>query len=139
MVVSFIAGLFIGVFSAENIDVFENVVTDYLMVGEIPKTGFLSSLFDYYFNILLIICICFICGTSMFGVLLSPLCVISFSFFYGIFSANIYSGYGLKGIAYYAVMILPGTILLTISLLFAALESFKFSFFIDVFNNLSKS
>ena len=133
LVASFVLGLFAGVFSAEKIKVFENVVTDYLMVGEISKTGFLSCLFDHYFNILLIICICFICGTSMFGVLLSPICVILFSFFYGIFSANIYSGYGLKGIAFYAVMILPGTILLTISLLLAALESFKFSFLIPTY------
>lgn len=127
---TFIFGLFSGVFSFERFKSFEEIIVDYLIADNIAKSNFFSGLFDSYLNILLVICLSFICGTSMFGVILSPICVSFFGLVYGIFSATIYFDYGFKGIAFYTVMILPGAVLILIALLLAATESFKFSLFL---------
>lgn len=125
--IAFIIGLFCGVFSFESFNDYENLIIDYFVVGDISKSNFIIGLFDFYLNLLLIICLSFICGTSMLGVILSPVCVWVYGFIYGIFSATIYADYALKGIAFYTVMILPGAVLISVSLILAAAESFKFS------------
>ncbi len=129
ILVFFFVGLFIGVFSYDKdkevcISISESLIKDF---SEIPQKGFFLTLLDSFFNSLLFSAICFICGCSMLGVVLSPLCILINGLLYGFLSAALYSEFALKGIAFYAVMVLPSAVILTIALIMAVMESVNFS------------
>ena len=126
----FLVGLFIGVFSFENSVILKKIIIDFLFKNNLLKSTFFGCLFNSFWNYMFLICITFICGTSMLGVILSPITVTLFGFFCGTYSATVYVDYGLKGIAFYAVMILPCAVLITVALLLSATESFRFSLFL---------
>ena len=50
-----------------------------------------------------------------------------YGLFFGMVSAGLYSGYSLKGIAFYAVMILPAAVINVVAVLCASVESVRFS------------
>ena len=69
----------------------------------------------------------FLCGSSMLGVVLSPLAVFFGGFFCGSFCSYLYSQFSLKGIAFNAVIIIPSFIILIVCIIFSACDSVKFS------------
>lgn len=86
---------------------------------------------------LLILCICFTAGTSMFGVLLSPLICFFYGGIFGSLASYMCVTYLLKGIAFNAVVLIPGYIISAIVLLFASREAILFSYSVSglTFNN----
>lgn len=72
----------------------------------------------------------FLCGSSLFGVILSPLTVFFGGFFSGGFCAYMYAQFSLKGIALNAVIIIPSFIILIICLIFSACDAVKLSLII---------
>ena len=132
LLIFFLGGLISGSISYESVKPFskklaEFFIGDYLLDD---KGGFLRILFDSFFNSLLLVSVCFICGTSMLGVVLAPISMIGCGLIYGYVSALLYSEFSLKGIAFYAVMILPSAVILIIALIMAAGESVRFSLII---------
>lgn len=127
--VSFIIGITIGVFAFTNSDLSKQLA-NWVFTNLFPNresktfiTLFISSMMLYA----LFLIVCFLCGTSLMGVVVVPLFVIFCGFLYGDLSAFLYSRFALKGIAFNAVILLPPTLIFFICLTFAAKESVDFS------------
>lgn len=94
------------------------------------NVGFFALLVHSFLNSMLFLVLCFICGSSMLGVILVPLLVFLKGFVYGAVTAVLYFEYSLKGIAFHAVVIMPPAILFIIALILAAMEAIRFSLFL---------
>ena len=81
----------------------------------------------FVFN-LLVMCICFTVGTSMLGVILAPLLSFLYGGLFGSLASYLCVTYQLKGIAFNAVVLIPGYIISTVAMLFAAREAVLFSY-----------
>ncbi|MBQ7726899.1 MAG: stage II sporulation protein M, partial [Clostridia bacterium] len=88
---------------------------------------FWPLLFHSFLTSLFILFLSFALGTSMLGVVLSPILLLIRGFLYGSVAALLYRTYAVKGIAFHAVLILPAAFFLIIALLLAARESVQFS------------
>ena len=69
----------------------------------------------------------FLIGASLFGMMTAPLFLGFCGFWFGTFSANLYASYSLKGVAFYAVSVVPPAVVFLIGFLLAVRESFAFS------------
>ena len=126
----FFGGLFSGVVLYDRQNELCVSFSKYL-IGEYSRGGdfgFWNLLFDNFLNFLLLIAVCFCVGSSILGVILSPMCMYICGVIYGLLSASLYSQFALKGVAFYAVMVLPSAVFVIIALLFAVKESVNFSF-----------
>ncbi len=123
------AGILIGTLSYgtnnEILNMSSKLLADFtkhhssMSFGKILITSFMSST--------VFLLAMFACGTSMLGVVLSPLLVLFLGFRYGCLSAYLYSAYGIKGIAFCAVLLIPPAVIYIIGLLFAAKYSIALS------------
>lgn len=125
----FAIGLCIGVFSfnkyPQSVTWTKNYISDFIVL----RTGssFLKVFVDSFFSSMLFLVFCFMSGTCMLGVLLTPLCLSVKGYLYGTVTAFLYSTYSLKGIAFHTVLIMPSAIVLVVALVLAAVESSRFS------------
>lgn len=125
----FIIGLAIGIFildSRESLFSFTDGFIDNY-ISERSGEGFFRITVNSFLNSMLFIAVAFICGASMLGIILLPICVSANGFLYGMIASFLYSEYSLNGVAFYAVMILPAAIVSIIALILASKESVKFS------------
>lgn len=106
----------------------ESSLTDFLndRNGRAFGNIFLSSFFSSMLFLLLI----FLAGTSLLGIVLSPLLVGFLGFFYTNTATYIYSVFGIKGVAFYAVIIIPVAVVFLLTVLSAAKYSVLFSYVI---------
>lgn len=127
--ISFAVGISIGVFTFGDSNVAQQIANSNF-VGLF--SGRESKAFISIFAASLMICalfliVCFLCGTSLMGVVVVPLYIVVCGFLYGNLSAHLYSNFSLKGIAFNAVILMPPTLIFFICLIFAARESIGFS------------
>ncbi len=125
----FIIGITFGVFTFGKYNFVSQYITLYLQnfINLRLNSSFINILLDSLFESLIFILFSFCIGTSMFGtVLILPL-VLFRSFCYGSVVALLYSQYGIKGIAFNAIIVLPYSIFFIIAFLFSCCESVKFS------------
>ncbi len=85
--------------------------------------AFISSLF----SLLKYPIISFLCGTSVLGLVISPLSLSLTAFWYGALAGYVYYTYGISGIVYNLFVLILPTIILLFSLLLSVQESIKFS------------
>ena len=129
LTVFFIFGFSIGIFLFEKRGLFEDWANNYLLNFISARTGvkFFRIVLSSFLSSMLFLIVSFVCGTSVFGVVLSPFCVAFKGLLYGIISAMLYSEYSLKGVAFHAVVLLPPAIIAVIALVLSAKESMLFS------------
>lgn len=129
LILAFIIGIFFGVYFLKNslklANYTKNYVEKYLLLRN--TSSFLKILFSSFFNSLSVLFLNFFLGTSLFGVVTVPSLIIIKGTQYGSIIANIYSQYGVKGIAFNAVVFIPSTIIFIIILIFSSKISIRFS------------
>lgn len=124
-----VLGMVLGVFLFDNISTLNEYSAEYLAeyIAQRTNVAFLKMLLDSFIGALAVLFIFFILGASLFGVITVPLAITLKGFLQGGVTAYIYSNYGLKGIAFNAVIFIPSSIIFLIVLLLASRESIKFS------------
>lgn len=129
LVVLFIAGIAVGTFSEPKISRLSEYAADFLKsyIADRTDASFLSVALHSFMSSMLILLAVFAAGASMLGVVLVPVIPFLRGMFYGCLSAQLYSEYAVKGVAFNAVMVIPSAIILIIALLLASRESVKFS------------
>ncbi len=73
------------------------------------------------------LCLFFVFGTTMLGIIFVPLLCLSYGIYFGSVSSYICNSFSLMGVAYNAIVFIPGSIVLAVALTFAARESIQFS------------
>ena len=91
------------------------------------SSNFFKITISSFFNSMLFIFLAFSFGGSIFGVFLVPVCVALKGVLYGGVTSFLYSQYGLQGIAFNAVLIIPPAFVFLFAFLFASLEALDFS------------
>lgn len=129
LAIFFIVGIVIGVTSLGNNEtVFNFAKTDFESYLKIRKNdSFGNVFFGSFFNILPSALLIFICGTSMVGVILTPIAVIYRGFCYGISAAYLYNSSSLQGIAFNSLILLPTTLIAVFGYLISGREAITFS------------
>ena len=84
----------------------------------------LLNCFLRYFSVLVL---CFLTGASMLGVALTPFITLWLGIFFGAISSRLYTLYGIGGIAFNAIIIIPPVVLFVLVCFFAAKHSIEFS------------
>lgn len=125
----FAVGIFIGVFSFEGFALLKSYsneyITDYIVLRQNGSFG--GILFNALLNNLALLFIFFLLGTSLFGVITVPVGIALKGVLQGGVTAFLYSSYGIKGVAFNAIILIPCAIVLFIVLLLACRESIRFS------------
>lgn len=91
--------------------------------GKKPGTVFLDSAAGSMLYMLAI----FAAGTSMMGLIISPLAVAWRGFYYGLMTSYLYSEFALRGIAFNAIVLIPPALFSLIGIVLGARESISFS------------
>ncbi|MBR0423689.1 MAG: hypothetical protein IJJ04_03555 [Clostridia bacterium] len=130
MVILLILGMVLGSLSVHeiNLDILHKI--DFLFLNNfkeiIDKPGldvFISSLSNLFFIILLLE----FSALSFWGSGLIPLIIFFRGFSIGLTTGYLYLIYGLKGIAFYILIMLPGMFIALLSIILFSAEAFKFS------------
>ncbi len=100
-------------------------LTDYISLHS--SSNFLNKFLKCFLRYFIILVLYFICGTSMFGVVVTPFLTLWQGIFFGALASQLYSLYGIGGIAFNAIIIIPPTLIFVISCFFAAKHSIDFS------------
>lgn len=129
MTVLFIIGITAGTFAVGGVKPLRQYSSLYLedFISDRTGTAFIKILLDSFMRSMLTLLVIFTFGTSMLGVVLAPLSLAARGVLYGGVTALLYSDYGVKGIAFNAVLVLPNAIVFIIALLLATRESVRFS------------
>lgn len=124
-----ILGIFSGVFLHGDFSIADEYTKAYFLdfITGRSNTGLLKLIFDSFFEMMLFVAIGFIFGTSMLGSVILPICLLIKGYFYGSFSAYLYSLYSLKGIAFHTVLVLPIAVAFSVLLIFVIKASMRFS------------
>ena len=125
----FTLGVVIGVFTVENFEYLKNYakqyITDYIELRQL--NGFWTVFLDSLLSALSQLFLFFVLGTSLFGVITVPSGVLLKGMLQGGITAYTYSAFGLRGIAFNAIILVPATVVLLIVLMVGSRESVKFS------------
>ena len=129
LMLSFLFGFSFSVFSFGKYEFINEYTENYIndFISEKGNAVFLKAVFNSFLSSMFSMVLCFICGTSMFGVITVPALVIFKGFICGSVAAYLYSVYSFEGVAFYAVIILPVTVIITIVLLLCSIDSINFS------------
>ena len=129
LVCLFIAGIAAGTFAGKRFSALADYSAKYLerFIAERQGVSFLSVAVNSFAESALVLLAVFAAGTSVLGVVLSPLAAAARCVLYGGVSALLYSEYSVKGIAFNAVLVIPSEIIFAVALLLAAKESLRFS------------
>lgn len=125
----FVLGLLLGIYFNLRFSLFENWNKEYIQeyISERSGSNFFKITISSFFNSMLFIFLAFSFGGSIFGVFLVPVCVALKGVLYGGVTSFLYSQYGLQGIAFNAVLIIPPAFVFLFAFLFASLEALDFS------------
>jgi stage II sporulation protein M len=124
-----IIGIFLGNFYYNHTENLGNYFKDYIaeFVEIRSNSSFLQILWSSFCEFSAVLFFLFFLGASLFGVVTLPISMLLRGFFQGAISSVLYSEYGLKGIAFNAVVFIPATLGFVIVMLLAGRESVKFS------------
>jgi stage II sporulation protein M len=126
----FLAGMAVGSVYARNADSQALDRLDFLFAGNFKArltASFLSIFAASFASAFLFIFACFLCGLSLWGVVLIPFIPFFRGFGLGLTSGYLYAFYGIRGILFNLVVILPGAFFCCLSVLLAAREGIGFS------------
>ncbi len=125
----FLLGSLIGSILVGRLDFLENHSAERIsQFCIIRESGKLFPLFyDSITAFLPSYIICFLCGTSVVGCVAAPLLLLYSGILQGSLSGYLYSSYGLEGIMFFALIILPATVFFAFGLILLAKLSFGFS------------
>ncbi|QAT49694.1 hypothetical protein EQM14_07860 [Caproiciproducens sp. NJN-50] len=126
----FLAGMAVGAVYARNADPQALERMDFLFAGNFKArmtASFLSIFVASFASAFLFIFACFLCGLSLWGMLLIPFIPFFRGLGLGLTSGYLYSNYGGYGILFNLVVILPGAFFCCLSVLLAAREGIAFS------------
>ncbi|MBQ0083840.1 MAG: hypothetical protein KBS52_03635 [Clostridiales bacterium] len=90
-------------------------------------SDFFSVLLSAFTSFLPIVLILFLSGTSVVGVVLSPLTISYCGFAYGITAGYLYSNFTLKGIAFNSLILIPCTLIAVIGYFICSRAAFNLS------------
>lgn len=123
----FLIGIILGVvyFKKNNllVELSERLFNEYL----INKNEYFKSFYFSFIKYLFVLILYFISGLSAIGVVLTPFLSLWQGIMYGCFVSYIYSIYGISGIAFNAMLIIPSQVIFLLTCLYAARYSIEFS------------
>lgn len=125
-----IGGMVFGAFFARNAEMAALDKLDFLFYSNFKTRAVQSvvSIFAASFaSSFIFIFICFLCGLSMWGMIIIPAVLFFRGFGLGLTSGYLYAAYGLKGILFNLAVILPGAFVCCLAILLAAREGSRFS------------
>lgn len=124
-----VVGIILGVFLFDDISKITDYADDFIteFVDLRTNNAFLKIFSSSFFSSIMFLFLFFVLGASIFGIVTIPIALTAKGFLQGAVSAYLYSEYGLKGIAFNAVIYIPSTIIFIIILLLASKESISFS------------
>lgn len=122
-------GIILGIFIFDDFEILKSYPTEYITdyIASREDTAFGKIWLVSMLDSLSILFLLFLLGASLFGVITVPCAVMVKGFFQGGITAFLYSQYGLKGIAFNAIIYIPSTIVFIIVMLIASRESIRFS------------
>ncbi len=125
--VVFVGGLVFGVFSSNKSlqNYFKLYVEEFITFRN--ASSFLKVAVNSFLESLTFIFILYALGTSVFGMITSPIMVFLKGYYFGGLFSLLYSQFSLKGIAFAAVIILPSAIFLILATLLSGENSIRFS------------
>lgn len=124
-----IIGIIIGVFLFNKFgflqEYFSEYITEYInsRMGVVFGKVFIES----YLATMSVLFLVFLLGASLFGIVTVPTLVALNGFFQGCVTAHLYSNYGLKGVAFNAIIYIPSMIVFLMVFSLASRESIRFS------------
>lgn len=130
LIFSLILGILVVVLSSPNNAFLDNLCDSLFAFykGEHFSLSFGTVFFKSLLFGLTYLCLAFIFGTTMLGIIFLPLLNFTFGIYFGCVSSYICSAYSFIGVAFNAVVLIPGSIIFTVALIFATKESLQFSF-----------
>lgn len=125
----FVVGVILGtVFVKRNLSILNATNNVFLGFLEDRTTvGFLRIFLTALMDLLPIFLVVFLCGTSLVGVVLTPLAICYKGFSFGILAGYLYKTYMLKGIAFNALIFVPTNLIAALALIYCGKISFNFS------------
>lgn len=125
--VVFILGLVFGIVSKHTsmMNYFKLYIQEFITLRS--SASFIKIALNSFFESLTFVFILYALGTSVFGMITSPIMVFLKGYFFGGLLSLLYSQFSLKGIAFNAVLILPSAIFLVLAILLAGENSIRFS------------
>lgn len=130
LAVVFLAGMAVGAVYARNADTQALERLDFLFAGNYKArmtSSFLSIFSASFASTFLFIFACFLCGLSLWGMLLIPFIPFFRGFGLGLTSGYLYAAYGGYGVLFNLAVILPGAFFCCLAVLLAAREGVGFS------------
>ena len=130
LIFSLILGILVAVTSIKNNE-FSNKLCDTLFAFYKSEHFSLSFGMVFYKSLLFgltYLCLAFVFGTTMLGIIFLPILNFAFGIYFGCVSSYICDAFSFIGVAFNAVVLIPGSIILSVALVFAAKESMQFSF-----------
>lgn len=125
----FILGIVIGTVSlfthSKASDYAGSIFSEY--INSRQELSFFSVFFTEFLKYLTVCFAFFMFGTSVIGVIISPVLCCLLGTYYGIISSFAYSSFTLKGIAFNAVILIPPAIFFAVCSFLSAKEAFSFS------------
>ena len=125
----YVLGILLGVLWLKNsqgiFDIAKQSFSAYL--SERSAKGLFSVFLSSFSSLLPVALLLFLCGTSIVGIVLTPLAVCYRGFEYGILSGFLYSTFSLQGIAFNSLILIPCTILAVFGYIISGREALKFS------------
>lgn len=126
----FTAGVIWGAFTSLKSDPEFLLDMDFLFTTNLnPRLdeGLLGSFMAHFASNFIFFTAVFLCGLSPWGIGVLPLTVTFKGFGTGLSAAYLMSTYGLKGLGFYIVVVLPGTFVFSLVLIFMCSESSRAS------------
>ncbi len=126
----FIVGVLLGCMLVGRVqyifDYSSSIIADFVNTRSNGKL--LSAAYDSFINTFPIYLIAFIQGTSFVGCVSSPILMLLVGFKFGLLSGNLYMSYGLEGIMFNALLLMPVYLSIAYGLFMLSKEAFAFSF-----------
>lgn len=132
LALSFLIGLIAGAVTYSKSEILLAYAEDWLsdFLSDRADRAFMSIFISSLFSGLLFLLAIFLSGTSLLGIILAPLLVALRGFLYTNAASCLYSSYGVKGVAFHAVIIIPVAVIYSLTVLTAAKYSVSFSYII---------
>ena len=126
----YVIGIIIGAVSIDKFSVAQTIAEQQFLGYVSARTGtaFFKIFVSAFLEILPLALLTFLCGTSLVGIALCPITVCYKGFVYGMLAGYLYKTYLLKGIAFNALVLIPGALLSAIAIIICGKLAFKFSY-----------
>ena len=125
----YILGILIStILLTENNQIFNNAkvfLEEYILLYK--TSNFLNNFFMTFLRYAAILVLYFMFGTSMFAIALIPFLILWQGLWFGAVVMQLYKIYGIYGIAFNAIILIPPTVIFVLCCFFAAKYSLNFS------------